>query len=234
MNRQKLTILIILFLSFRLFSQSNEIRDFIVTSAGDTIYVDKIKKKNDKIIVKKDKKKTKYSAEKIQSYYLSKKNEYYEKVISPFVVKDNSYDSKSDRYDYRKREMSFLKEKVDNNRVNYTFLQRLTNGKVKLFSYTIKQAGGVITPSNPIPTPGNSDTSYYIAVYDSKPERIELDSFFGNKLKYEAYSVLRLYLNENKEILSKLDSLYQSKHKGMIKRILEIINEYNRWLELKK
>jgi hemerythrin superfamily protein len=53
-------------------------------------------------------------------------------------------------------------------------------------------------------------------------------------LKYEAYTVLRLYLNENKEILSKLDSLYQSKHKGMIKRILEIINEYNRWLELKK
>ena len=80
MNRQKLTILITLFLSFRLFSQSNEIRDFIVTSAGDTIYVDKIKKKYDKIIVKKDKKKTKYSSEKIQSYYLSKGDEYYEKV----------------------------------------------------------------------------------------------------------------------------------------------------------
>lgn len=226
----KYFIITFIFCFSQLYAQKS---DFIVTKTNDTIYVDKIKKKNDKIIVKKDKKKTKYSSEEIQSYYLSKENEYYEKTISPFVVKDDSYDPKSDRYDYRKREMSFLKEKVDNNRVSYTFLKRLTNGKVKLFSYTIKQSRGLMTPSNPNPITG-SDTSYFIALYDSKPERIELDSFFGNKLKYEAYSVLRLYLNENKEILSKLNSLYQSKHKGMIKRILEIINEYNRWLELKK
>ena len=232
MTKIKSITLIILFLSIDLFSQSNENRDFIVTSTKDTIYVDKIKNKYDKIIVKKDKKRTKYSFEKIMSYYISKNNEYYEKVISPFIVEEDTYDSDSDRYNYRKREMSFLKEKVSNNSINYTFLKRLTTGKVKLFSHTINQSGGLMTPSNPFPSPGYSNTSYFIAIYDSKPESIKSNNEL--KLKNEVYNILKIYLYGNNEIKKRLDNLFLSKPKAKKKQIVNLINDYNKWVESKK
>mgnify|MGYP006956451215 CR=1 FL=1 len=228
---QSITI-ILLFLSVQLNSQSSENRDFIVTSAKDTIYVDKIKNKYDKIIVKKDKKRTKYSFEKIMSYYVSKNSEYYEKVISPFIVEQDTYDADSDRYDYRKREMSFLKGKVANNNVSYTFLRRLTTGKVKLFSHTINQSGGLMSPTNPFPTPGYSNTSYFIAIHDSKPEPITSNNEL--KLKNDVYNILKIYLHGNNEIKKRLDNLYLSKPKAKKKQIVNLIIDYNKWVESKK
>lgn len=182
-------------------------KDYIVKQNNDTIYVQKVKLKYDEIKVKENGERIKYSFDEIKSFYISSKNECYVRIKSP------------------------IPEYLDSSRDNI-FLERMTDiGKVNLYKYSKYINTGLSVNGT---TVGNKVFSTYIGIDNSRPELIELDSFFGNKLEYEAYTILRLYLNENKEILSKLDSLYQSKHKGMIKRIVEIINEYNKWLELRK
>lgn len=203
--------------------------DFIVVNTNDTIYVDKIKMKYGKIIVKKEKKKNKYHFDEILSFYDSKENQHYERVISPFIEKIGISHSDSDRYDYRKREMSFLKENENDNLNKYTFLNRLTKGKVKLFSSTVTESGGLMTPSNPFPTPGYSNTSFFIAIYDSKLESIDSNSDL--KLDKDVYNILKIYLYGNNEIKKRLEGLYLSKPKAKKEQVIDLINDYNKSIE---
>ncbi len=223
--------LLILFI-FSFFNINAQKSDFMVVNTNDTIYADKIKMKYGKIIVKKDKKKNKYRFDEILSYYDSKEDEHYERVISPFTVKFKASHSDSDRYDYKKREMSFLNEKENDNLNKYTFLNRLTKGKIKLFSYTVTQSGGLMTPSNPFPTAGYSNTRYFIAIYDSKLESIDSNSFL--KLDKDVYDILKIYLYENNEIKKRLDDLYLSKPKAKKEQVINLINDYNKSVESNK
>ena len=48
------------------------------------------------------------------------------------------------------------------------------------------------------------------------------------------YDLLKIYLIGNTEISTALDDLFLSKPIGNEKQIIDLINEYNKWVELKK
>ena len=126
--------------------------------------------------------------------------------------------------------MSFIKENDNLNK--YTFLNRLTKGKVKLFSHTITHQGYLMTPSNPIPTPGYSESSYFIAIYDSKLEPINSNSDL--KLNKDVYEILKIYLYGNNEIKKRLDDFYLSKPRVKKEQLIDLINDYNKWVKSDK
>jgi len=55
----------------------------------------------------------------------------------------------------------------------------------------------------------------------------------NDKLEYQTYEILKLYLNGNGKILSRLEDLYESKQKGMTEKVVTLINDYSSWI-LKK
>jgi len=225
------------------YSQSS---DFIVTSAYDTIYVDRIDLTDYKVKTKKANQKKKYNIEEIISYYISKENKYYERITNQLEKEEQK---ELDRYDYRRIENLHIEEYE--NRIKYKFIQRLTNGKVKLFceelNVTFVGNGRILGEPNYIPSSHYEPSShyvnkkYYISIYDSKLEKINYKpgiKFFKNsvdiELNEDVYEILKIYLYENSEITNKLDNLFVTKPIANEIQIIDLINEYNIWAKTKK
>lgn len=111
-------IFIKLLLGITLLNQLNlnaQEKDYIVKLENDTIYVDKIKLKYDKVKVRENGKNLTYKFDEIKSFYISKKNESYFKVKAP-----------NGHFEGARKEI---------------FMIRLTKeGKVNLFKYS--ESGG--------------------------------------------------------------------------------------------
>ncbi len=225
----KITLLTLLFCSYC----GAQTSDFIVTTAHDTIYVDKVTVTDFGVKTKVAGNKKKYQVDEIIGYYIVQKNEYYERI--PVEKKERKA---PDRYDYQRNENFYL-EQYKNDK-QYKFIQRLTQGKVKLFCEveilsSVGMAGqaGYLAPSE--------KRMYYIAIYDSKLEPITKESNFklfdfshGLTLNTAVYEVLKLYLYGNEDIAVKLDNLFNSKPIAKEKQIIELINEYNLWVKSNK
>lgn len=230
----KYFILLTLLMYLKNYSQSS---DFIVTSAYDTIYVDKIDLTDFKVKTKKSNQKKKYNIEDIISYYISKENKYYERITIQIEKKEFK---ELDRYDYKRIENLHIEDYV--NRINYKFYQRLTIGKVKLFCEEINQTfvgSGNPSSTNYIPTSQFEAKNYYISIDDSKLELIKYKpKFFKNsldlELNEEVYELIKIYLYGKSEITMKLDNLFVTKPIAKEKQIIDLINEYNILVETNK
>ncbi len=227
--------------------------DFIVTTSQDTIYVDMINLTDFEVKTKTADKKKKYPVDDIISYYISKENKHYERItLEKKVLKA------PDKYDYKRNEDLYLEDYK--NTIKYKFIQRLTVGKVKLFTEVIVD-GGIGSPGQPgaisirssgyaAPTssispalPGTMGAPhkteiYYISIYDSKLELINDKAKFklfdfskGLELNEEVYEILKIYLYGNNDINTKLNQLFMSKPKAKEKQIIDLINEYNAWVK---
>ena len=109
--------------------------DFIVTTSFDTIYVDKINLTDFNIKTKTADKKKTYNKDAIISYYNFSEKKYYERITNQIEKKEFK---ESDRYDYKRMENLHIEEYE--NRLKYKFIQRLTEGKIKLFCEVLKEA----------------------------------------------------------------------------------------------
>jgi hypothetical protein len=201
--------------------------DFIVTNSLDTIYVEKISTTDDKVKTVLNGKKNKYNMDEIISYYISTDNKHYERVKNPLADKLKA--KQIDRYDYRALETAHIDEYEK--RIEYKYFHRLTEGKVKLFKKV------VTFPASGDAYHGNfqssyDDVTYYISIYDSKLELINPNQ--GLELTEEFYELLKIYLHGIDEIQNKLEKLFLSKPKANKKQIIDLINEYNSWVETKK
>lgn len=213
--------------------------DFIVTTSFDTIFVDKINLTDFKIKTKTADKKKTYNKDAIISYYNFSEKNYYERITNQIEKKEFK---ESDRYDYKRMENLHIEEYE--NRIKYKFIQRLTEGKIKLFCEVLKEAyAGSGMPGGPnyFPASQYENKIYYIATYDSKLELInnkaELKLFNNSvdlELNNEVYQILRIYLYGNNEIRSKLDNLYTSKPIANEKQIIDLINDFNIWVKSNK
>lgn len=222
--------------------------DFIVTNSLDTIYVDKVSTTDHQVKTVINGKKNKYNIDEIISYYISKENKHYERVKNPQADKLKA--KQIDRYDYRALETAHIDDYEK--RIEYKFFNRLTVGRVKLFTdgliYNTLSSSG----NPPVPLSlSHNDKSYYISIYDSKLELIDYEK--ESKLSYDingnfqhyyddnglkmtknVYELLKIYLNGNDEIENKLEKLFLSKPKANEEQIIDLINEYNSWVEIKK
>lgn len=199
--------------------------DFVVTKTNDTIYVDKVSTSDTKVTFKKDGKKEKLDIAEVNSYYDKDKNSHFERVKNPMIDKINT--KETNRYDYREQERQHVDDYEKS--IPYKFLQRLTSGKVKLFTSGINtvMGGGPGTMATPY-----SNKQYYIAIYDSKLEPLKTNGDL--RLTDDVYEVLKIYLHGNDQILKQLDKLYMSKPKADEKQIAELINAYNLWVKSSK
>jgi hypothetical protein len=118
------------------------------------------------------------------------------------------------------------------------FLIRLTHGKVKLYlNDGISYASSYNSLSGLQTAPGlpgiisSRNSTYYIAIYDAKPELISEDEPL--KLTSEVYEILKVYLYGNSEIEKKLEQLSNEKPLVKKEKIINIINEYNAWVKSK-
>jgi hypothetical protein len=178
--------------------------DFFVNKSNDTVYVDKIKLKTNKIKIKTNGKNKNYTYNDIKSFYISKANEHYVKVEAPY--NENVFDERDE-----------------------IFIIRLTKkGKINFYkdniSTTFVNSSGLPMTCVYIP--------YYIGINGSKPELIE--GIRNKKIEADAYDLLKLYLYGNEGILNKLEKLYSSKQKNMIESIIQLIDEYNNWVKTTK
>ena len=224
-------ILIALLLYFKNYSQKS---NFMVTTSSDTIYVDNITVTDFKIITKTAHKKKTYAVDNIISYYLSEEDKYYVRIMNQIEKKERT---DADRYDYKRMENLYIEEY--NNRVKYKFIQRLTHGKVKLFSeaVTVVSGGlGMAGSATYFSANQSAENIYYISIYDSKVELINYEPdfiIFENRKKLKLckglYEILVLYLLGNNEITKRLDALYLSKPKATEEQILNLIHDYNNW-----
>ncbi len=213
--------------------------DFIVTASFDTIYVDKINLTDFKVKTKTGDKKKNYNNDEIISYYNSLENMYYERITNQIEKKEFK---ESDRYDYKRMENLHIEEYE--NRLKYKFIQRLTEGKIKLFCEVSKQTFlGTGIPGGPNYSPAShyENKVYYISIYDSKLELInnkaELKLFNNSvdlELNKEVYEILKIYLYENNEISIKLDNLFKEKPIAKERQIVDLVNDYNIWVKSNK
>jgi len=231
-KEKKLNIMTLLAILICLYSYAQK-SDFIVTTSQDTIYVDKIKLTDFEVKTKTADKKKKYKTDEVISYYKSKENIYYERI--PLENKEVKV---PDKYDYYRNENSYLEEYKK--AIKYKFIQRLTVGKIKLFSEDLYE-GGVGIPGQFGYIAPQKNKNYYISLYDSKLELInnsaEFKIFdFSNSLEFnkEFYEILKIYLYGNNEINLKLDNLFISKAIAKEKQIIDLINEYNTWAKSNK
>lgn len=204
--------------------------DFIVNKTNDTIYVDKIKFTDFEVKTKTSDKKKKYKIDEIISYYNSKEDKYFERI--PLEKKTLT---KPNKYDYSRNENFHIEEYE--NRIKYKFIQRLTEGKVKLFCEVLKQTDiGAGTPGQPgyMPSYHSEDKIYYISINDSKLELINnktekklIKKSVDLELNKEVYEILKIYLYGNAEITIKLDNLFSTKPIAKEKQIIDLINDYN-------
>ena len=219
-NLNKLALIIVL-----IYSYSNaQTSDFIVTTSKDTIYVDKINLTDFEVKTKKADKKKKYEIDEVISYYKSKENKFYERItLEKKEVKE------PDKYDYRRNENLYLEEYK--NRIKYKFIERLTVGKVKLFSEVLNEAA-VGSPNQPGFIAAQKNEIYYISVYDSK---LELIRTYGKlKLTKDVYELFKVYVNGDDEISKKLDNLLLLNPKADKEQILNLVNEYNSRIDSNK
>ena len=204
--------------------------DFIVTKSYDTIYVDKINLTDLKVKTKTADKKKNYNNDKIISYYKSSENKYYERIANQIEIKEFK---DSDRYDYKRMENLHI-EKYEN-RIKFKYIQRLTEGKVKLFCEDLKQTfvgTGIPGGPNYMPATHFENKNYYISIYDSKLELINNKAEL--ELNKEVYKILKIYLHGNSEISMKLDNLFTTKPIASEKQIIDLINEFNIWVKSNK
>lgn len=184
-----------------------QITNYIVTNALDTIRVDKITVTDSKIKTMKSGKKEKYEVDQIISFYDLGENSHFERVKNPKIDKLSA--KQTDRYDYRELERQHLDdyEKTLTNK----FFKRLTTGKVKLFTNGSIRHFVTSSPSASyaISTTSSNNKSYYISIYDSKPELIKDNEYL--ELNEELYELLKVYLYGNDEISKRLDKLFLSK-----------------------
>lgn len=178
---------------------------FVITELNDTIYVEKFNIKKKEIKVKLDNgEEKKFSYKEIKELYELKKNKYFQK-IQPALVEYPEYSG------------------------TVFFAERLTDGKIKIFNAIISHNlhyGGSVT--------GNRYSSFYIGIYDSKPELINNE--WDLKLTKDVYKILKLYLHSNEAIQKKLDDLFFLKEEDneIGKKIIDLVNEYNEWAASEK
>ncbi|WP_264521782.1 hypothetical protein [Flavobacterium sp. N1994] len=220
-------ILIVLATCFHCKAQKS---DFIVITSNDTIYVDKITMTDFEIKTKTPDKKKKYNMDDIISYYISKENKYYVRI--PLEKKEIKAPEK---YDYRRNENSYLEEY--RNSIKYKYIERLTVGKVNLFVDEVYEPatgtpGQASAPGQAGYIAAHKNKTYYISIYDSK---LEMISEFGKLLlTTDVYDIVKEYLNGNKEIEKRLDTLYKSRPFAEEKQIIDLINDYNSWVKSNK
>jgi hypothetical protein len=205
--------------------------DFIVSASQDTIYVDKINVTDFEVKTKTSDKKKKYNIDEIISYYISEENKHYERIAP-----EKKEVKEPDKYD--RRNENLYSEEYES-RIKYKFIQRLTEGKIKLFAEVFRGASPVTgAPGQPgfIPSAPNENKIYYISIYDSRLELIKnkaglkiFDFSKGLELNKEVYEILKIYLYGNNEINVKLNNLFISKPIAKEKQIIDLINEYNIW-----
>jgi hypothetical protein len=108
------------------------------------------------------------------------------------------------------------------------FAHRLTDGKVKIYNAILNNPyyGGKLI--------NNNYSSFYIGIYDAKPELICHE--WDLKLTKDVYKLLKLYLHSNDEIQKKLDDLFFSKEDENEKtaKIIDLVTEYNTWVAATK
>jgi hypothetical protein len=223
----KMTLLAILICSYC----NAQTSDFIVSASQDTIYVDKINLTDFEVKTKTGDKKKKYKADEIISYYISEENKHYER-ISP----EKKEHKEADKYD--RRNENLYSDEYES-RIKYKFIQRLTEGKIKLFAEIFRGASpGTGSPGQAgfVPPAPYENKIYYISIYDSKLELIKnkaalkiFDFSKGLELNKEVYEILKIYLYGNNEINVKLNNLFISKPIAKEKQIIDLINEYNIW-----
>jgi hypothetical protein len=198
--------------------------DFIVTTSKDTIYVDKINLTDFEVKTKKAGKKKNYNFDLINSYYLSNEKKYYERIL---LEKKELKDI--DKYDFRRNENLYLEEYK--NRIKYKFIERLTVGKVKLFSEVLIEPA-VGSPNQPSFIAAQKNEIYYISIYDSKLELIKTSGKL--KLTKDIYELFKVYLNGDDEISKKLDQLLLLNPKADKEQIINLVNEYNSRIDSNK
>ena len=198
----------IIILSFLFFTYSySQSSSYIITSSNDTIRIDKYNILNKKVKIKKNGSKEKYTYKELIGIYDSKKGKYYEKISPPYI----EYEGPSG---------------------NTFFAERLTIGKVKIYKYLTNQSHAPITNGNGGFTNGsNSFYSYFIGIQDANPEILGYNEIQMTKNEYK---LLKLYLHSNSEIQKELESLFFSEDKEKENSVLELVNKYNKWAELKK
>lgn len=228
---------------------------FIVTKSYDTIYVDKIILTDNELKTKTNGKKEKFNLNEIISFYDREENRHYERVKNP--LKEKIQAQKIDRYDYRELENSYINDYEK--RIEYNFFQRLTDGKVKLFT-----EGSIYRFLNSTPSSSNymsatqinginndrtyNAKSYYLTIYDAKLEliydaKLNVNSDWKSKFTYddgnlkltkEVFEILKIYLYGKDEITIKLDNLFSTKPIAKEKQIIDLINEYNNLVKSNK
>jgi hypothetical protein len=190
---------------FSYYNSYSQNSNFVVTELNDTINVEKFNIKAKEIKVKLDNgEKKNFSYEEIKALYDSKKNKYFQK-IQPALVEYPEYSG------------------------TVFFAERLTDGKVKIFNAIISHNlhyGGSVS--------GNRYSSFYIGIYDSKPELINNEWYLT--LTKDVYKILKLYLHSNEAIQKKLDDLFflKEEDKEIGKKIIDLVNEYNEWATSEK
>jgi hypothetical protein len=209
----KLTLTAILICSYC----NAQTSDFIVTTSQDTIFVDKINLTDFEVKTKKADKKKNYNFDLINSYYLSKEKKFYERILL-----EKKELKETDKYDYRRNENLYLEEYK--NRIKYKFIERLTVGKVKLFTEVLNEAA-IGLPNQPGFIAPQKNEIYYISISDSKLELIKTSGTL--KLTKDVYELLKVYLNSDDEITKKLDQLLLLNPKANKEQIINLVNEYN-------
>ncbi|NMH29465.1 hypothetical protein [Flavobacterium silvaticum] len=200
--------------------------DFIVTTSHDTIYVDKTDLTDFEFKTETAGKKKRYSFDEVINYYISSEDKHYERI--PLEKKEPK---PVDRYDYKANDDSYVTDY--DSRKKYKYLQRLTVGKVKLFTEVVMEgtlivgiggaSSGVAARKNEI---------FYISVYDSKPELL---SDYGKlKLTKEVAELLKVYLYGDDQTKNRLDQLLSAKPVAGQDQIVKLINEYNARIGLGK
>jgi hypothetical protein len=204
---KKPTIYIII-LSFLFLSYSySQSSSYIITSSNDTIKIDKFNILNKKIKIKKNGSREKYTYKELIAIYDSEKDKYYEKISPPYI----EYESSSG---------------------NTFFAERLTIGKVIIYKYLTNQSHAPISNGNgDLISGSNNFYSYFIGIQDAHPELLGYNEIQMTKNEFK---LLKLYLHSNSEIQEELESLFFSEEKEKENSVLELVNKYNQWAELKK
>ena len=183
---------------FTCFSSYSQNSSFIVTNSNDTVYVKKFSIKSKNIKVKlQNGKKKRFSYNDVKSLYNAKKKMDFQKIKPAFV-------------EYSEHSGTVF------------FAEKLTKGKIRIYNAIINHnlhfAGNAY---------GNQYSSYYIGIYDSKPELINRE--WDLKLTKDVYKILKLYLHSNNGIQKKLDDLFFSTEEDeeIESKIIDLVNEYN-------
>ena len=189
-------LLVWIFFSVKTYAQTS---DYIVTTAQDTILVDKFDIKSKKVKVKINDEKKMYSYEDLTALYDAKRKKHFEK-ISPVYVEYIGPSGKT------------------------FFAERLTKGKVKLYKCLMNEVHMPITSE--MGSSGANFFAYYIGLEGSNPEMLCSHAI---ELSKEEYKLFKLYLHSNEEIQKEMDALYFSEMNKKEKAVIDLVKKYNQW-----